>query len=42
MRNIEYYWGDIAKVGGAQEAMVLIEGHQVTSFQVPSRPLSIS
>ena len=40
MRNIEYYWGCIVKVGAGQEAMNFIEGHQVNSFQGPTCPLS--
>ena len=40
MRNIEYYRGRVAKVMGGQEAMALIEGHRVTSFQGRNRPLS--
>ena len=40
MRNIEYYRGRVAKVMGGQEAMALIEGHRVTSFQGRNGPLS--
>ena len=40
MRNIEYYTRRIAKVRGAQEALTLIDGHQVTSFQGRNGPLS--
>ena len=40
MRNIEYYRGRVAKVMGGQEAMALIEGHWVTSFQGRNGPLS--
>ena len=40
MRNIEYFRGGMAKVGVGQEAMGIIGGHQVTSFQGPNWPLS--
>ena len=41
MRNIEYYWGPIAKVGGAQDAMGIIDEHQETTLQGPNGPLKL-